>query len=40
MVTIGLFRDDMLVLTIVDGARPASRRMGADLQYPKADQSG
>jgi hypothetical protein len=40
MVTIGLFRDDMLVLTIVDGARPASRRMGAGLQYPIADQSG
>jgi len=40
MVTTGLFRDDMLVLTIVDGARPASRRIGAGLQYPKADQSG
>jgi len=40
MVTIGLFRDDMLVLTIVDGARPASRRMAAGLQYPIADQSG
>ncbi|MFM2222242.1 MAG: hypothetical protein RLZZ78_499 [Armatimonadota bacterium] len=25
---------------IVDGARPASRRMCAGLQYPKADQSG
>ena len=27
-------------IAIVDGARPASRRMGAGLQYPKADQSG
>jgi hypothetical protein len=25
---------------IVDGARPASRRMCTGLQYPKADQSG
>ena len=40
MVTTGLFRDDMLVLTIVDGARPVSRRMGAGLQYPITDQSG
>ena len=27
-------------IAIVDGARPASRRMCAGLQYPKADQSG
>ena len=29
MVTTGLFGDDSLVLTIVDGARPGSRRMSA-----------
>ena len=27
-------------IAIVDGARPASRRMGAGLQYTKAVQSG
>jgi hypothetical protein len=29
-----------MVIAIVDGARPDSRRMYAGLQYLKADQSG
>ena len=36
----GMYCDDLLVMTIVDGARPASRGMCAGLQYLKADQSG
>ena len=36
----GMYCDDLLVMTIGDGARPASRRMCAGLQYLKADQFG
>ena len=35
-----LFRNAATYIAIVDGARPASRRMCAGLQYLKADQSG
>ena len=40
MVTTGLCRIDFLVLTIVNGARPGSRRLIPDLQPPMAERTG
>ena len=40
MVTTGLFRIDFLILTIVNGARPGSRRMIPGLQPPMAERTG
>jgi len=40
MVTTGLCRIDFLILTIVNGARPGSRRMNAGLQPPMAERTG
>jgi len=40
MVTMGLCGIDLLILTIVDGARPDSRRMPTGLQLPAAGMSG
>ena len=36
----GLLLDGLLLLTIVDGARPASRRMCAGLQPPAREMTG
>jgi len=36
----GLFRNDLLDMTIVDGARPGNRRMIAGLQPPMAEMTG
>ena len=40
MVLTGLFGNDLLALTIVDGARPARRRMSSGLQNLLAEMSG
>ncbi len=37
---LGLFGIDLLILTIVDGARPASRRMSTGLQNLSAEMTG
>jgi hypothetical protein len=39
-VTTGSFCNELLVLTIDDGARPGNRRMSTCLQSPAADMSG
>ena len=40
MVTTGPFGDDLLVMTIVDGARPGNRRMNSYFQPPAGEMSG
>ena len=40
MVTTGLCGIDLLILTIVDGARPGSRRMSTGLQNLSAEMTG